>query len=137
MKMISSTSITSTSGVTLISLIGGLRLPRPPELTDIPIRRRSVPAHGPKGRETRRKRRGGAFPAARPRGAAGYSRSPQEWRRSEEHTSELQSLMRISYAVFCLKKKKKQIQKQTQLMGQQNETKKLNRTTNTLNTITY
>src|SRR3546814_1488668 len=30
--------------------------------------------------------------------------------RSEEHTSELQSLMRISYAVFCLKKKKKQTQ---------------------------
>src|SRR3546814_2356011 len=29
-------------------------------------------------------------------------------RRSEEHTSELQSLMRISYAVFCLKKKKKE-----------------------------
>src|SRR3546814_4294169 len=29
--------------------------------------------------------------------------------RSEEHTSELQSLMRISYAVFCLKKKKKYI----------------------------
>src|SRR3546814_4236674 len=28
------------------------------------------------------------------------------WHRSEEHTSELQSLMRISYAVFCLKKKK-------------------------------
>src|SRR3546814_5786156 len=28
-----------------------------------------------------------------------------EWKRSEEHTSELQSLMRISYAVFCLKKK--------------------------------
>src|SRR3546814_9046543 len=34
---------------------------------------------------------------------AGASRG----RRSEEHTSELQSLMRISYAVFCLKKKKK------------------------------
>src|SRR3546814_4472612 len=32
--------------------------------------------------------------------------------RSEEHTSELQSLMRISYAVFCLKKKKKQNQYQ-------------------------
>src|SRR3546814_10204027 len=30
-------------------------------------------------------------------------------RRSEEHTSELQSLMRISYAVFCLKKQKKYI----------------------------
>src|SRR3546814_2674182 len=32
--------------------------------------------------------------------------------RSEEHTSELQSLMRISYAVFCLKKKKRQINTQ-------------------------
>src|SRR3546814_5406492 len=32
------------------------------------------------------------------------------YRRSEEHTSELQSLMRISYAVFCLKKKKKEEQ---------------------------
>src|SRR3546814_6396142 len=32
-----------------------------------------------------------------------------EYRRSEEHTSELQSLMRISYAVFCLKKKKTNI----------------------------
>src|SRR3546814_8909899 len=30
-------------------------------------------------------------------------------RRSEEHTSELQSLMRISYAVFCLKKKNKKL----------------------------
>src|SRR3546814_10579227 len=30
----------------------------------------------------------------------------QNWRRSEEHTSELQSLMRNSYAVFCLNKKK-------------------------------
>src|SRR3546814_2553570 len=34
----------------------------------------------------------------------GYFRPPLH--RSEEHTSELQSLMRISYAVFCLKKKK-------------------------------
>src|SRR3546814_11124535 len=32
-------------------------------------------------------------------------------RRSEEHTSELQSLMRISYAVFCLKKKKQKVNK--------------------------
>src|SRR3546814_1268180 len=43
-------------------------------------------------------RRPGVPANARARGAA----------RSEEHTSELQSLMRISYAVFCLKKKKKQ-----------------------------
>src|SRR3546814_2553598 len=34
--------------------------------------------------------------------------------RSEEHTSELQSLMRISYAVFCLKKKKNTYQHTTQ-----------------------
>src|SRR3546814_5307756 len=35
------------------------------------------------------------------------------WTRSEEHTSELQSLMRISYAVFCLQKKKHIINKNT------------------------
>src|SRR3546814_3338947 len=34
--------------------------------------------------------------------------APRTQTRSEEHTSELQSLMRISYAVFCLKKKNKQ-----------------------------
>src|SRR3546814_1810673 len=34
-------------------------------------------------------------------------RRPTRRSRSEEHTSELQSLMRISYAVFCLKKKKR------------------------------
>src|SRR3546814_8478847 len=34
-------------------------------------------------------------------------RAMREAARSEEHTSELQSLMRISYAVFCLKKKKR------------------------------
>src|SRR3546814_2320328 len=37
----------------------------------------------------------------------GEERERGEAGRSEEHTSELQSLMRISYAVFCLKKKKK------------------------------
>src|SRR3546814_9622088 len=39
---------------------------------------------------------------------AGYCRALKEAgiERSEEHTSELQSLMRLSYAVFCLKKKK-------------------------------
>src|SRR3546814_15812681 len=48
--------------------------------------------------------------------ASSAGRTPQRGRRrarpgtdrSEEHTSELQSLMRISYAVFCLKKKKKE-----------------------------
>src|SRR3546814_7764573 len=44
-------------------------------------------------------------------------REPWVRSRSEEHTSELQSLMRISYAVFCLKKKNKQTNptKDTQL----------------------
>src|SRR3546814_1952460 len=37
--------------------------------------------------------------------------------RSEEHTTELQSLMRISYAVFCLKKKNKKTQHQLQLIN--------------------
>src|SRR3546814_8126668 len=42
----------------------------------------------------------------RAHGHAGSHRLPDAFR-SEEHTSELQSLMRTSYAVFCLKKKKK------------------------------
>src|SRR3546814_4075187 len=41
------------------------------------------------------------------RGLGGLDDDAVELARSEEHTSELQSLMRISYAVFCLKKKKK------------------------------
>src|SRR3546814_9272195 len=41
-----------------------------------------------------------------------YTTDPRvEPKRSEEHTSELQSLMRISYAVFCLKKKKQRSNK--------------------------
>src|SRR3546814_2542786 len=39
--------------------------------------------------------------------------------RSEEHTSELQSLMRISYAVFCLKKKNQKHNKQQQVRNTQ------------------
>src|SRR3546814_7605839 len=55
----------------------------------------------------RRARRGAARPFA-DRLALNRRRSQPvaRKRRSEEHTSELQSLMRISYAVFCLKKKK-------------------------------
>src|SRR3546814_6061935 len=41
-------------------------------------------------------------------GGAGACAPGPVLRRSEEHTSELQSLMRISYAVLCLKKKKKE-----------------------------
>src|SRR3546814_13196324 len=52
--------------------------------------RAAMPRHHPLGKRMRRQS-GTIFPS----------------RKSEEHTSELQSLMRISYAVFCLKKKKK------------------------------
>src|SRR3546814_4532487 len=43
---------------------------------------------------------------------AGHRKASDRLQRSEEHTSELQSLMRISYAVFCLTKKKTKNQKQ-------------------------
>src|SRR3546814_3868529 len=46
-------------------------------------------------------------PRSKDRRQAMRTTAPKAMRRSEEHTSELQSLMRISYAVFCLKKKKK------------------------------
>src|SRR3546814_4901869 len=49
-------------------------------------------------------------------------------RRSEEHTSELQSLMRISYAVFCLKKKKN---------DKKNDTRSTQQETNKRNTIKH
>src|SRR3546814_1036729 len=52
------------------------------------------------------------------------STAPPATTRSEEHTSELQSLMRISYAVFCLKKKKKTQNKNTK------ETKRAKRQNN-------
>src|SRR3546814_16925334 len=61
-------------------------------------------------RSARRARSPAPDPPALPRRArrrpSAHARREQE-DRSEEHTSELQSLMRISYAVFCLKKKKK------------------------------
>src|SRR3546814_2354089 len=47
-----------------------------------------------------------AGPCRWPHAAAGPADGRARTGRSEEHTSELQSLMRISYAVFCLKKKK-------------------------------
>src|SRR3546814_2259279 len=46
----------------------------------------------------------------------------QEIHRSEEHTSELQSLMRISYAVFCLKKKTSTPTQRSNVNATQNQT---------------
>src|SRR3546814_8701724 len=60
------------------------------------------PSPGAVGHPDARHRR----PDRRHHGALGLARYPgPRHSRSDEHTSELQSLMRISYAVFCLKKK--------------------------------
>src|SRR3546814_6543599 len=82
------------------------------------VRRRAGNAHGAGGhRDARRsdaaaaclldddRNEEGCQTQARVVDDVGLQREPARWR-SEEHTSELQSLMRISYAVFCLKKKK-------------------------------
>src|SRR3546814_7049628 len=84
---------------------------------------RVPPVPGQLYRRARRGAAGGRAPARRPAGGGGRLRAADQPRRrppadrkradlrhgdrarSEEHTSELQSLMRISYAVFCLKKK--------------------------------
>src|SRR3546814_8030670 len=86
-------------------------LATPPGPADNGILRSGKNANGSSGMPGDRGRRGrpggGPQPGPpRPRGGGGRSRHPDRQRRSEEHTSELQSLMRISYAVFCLKKKK-------------------------------
>src|SRR3546814_7634453 len=68
---------------------------------DRPCRRQPQPVTGVDGRQSawclRRDRRRGGAPL--------QNLFDVRFERSEEHTSELQSLMRISYAVFCLKKK--------------------------------
>src|SRR3546814_2585023 len=74
-------------------------------------RRAGVRAHDGRSRQARLRRpRSLVRRRRRFRGAAGNAAFRQLQRaasgRSEEHTSELQSLMRISYAVFCLKKTK-------------------------------
>src|SRR3546814_5201843 len=61
---------------------------------------------------------------------AGFRRPPAaRAKRSEEHTSELQSLMRNSYAVFCLKKKIKNNNNQTDKLEYTTNVKKYHRTT--------
>src|SRR3546814_17288825 len=108
-----------------------LRIRRPPRSTRTDTlfpTRRSSDLHGrsvDEGRDRRaaperRWRQTGGARRGRPQGGGergGRARAPRDLHhphrqpvsrtRSEEHTSELQSLMRISYAGFCLKKKKK------------------------------
>src|SRR3546814_2336812 len=59
-------------------------------------------------------------------GSEGERRPTERCERSEEHTSELQSLMRISYAVFCLKKKKKTTIQNEYKYTEQNDINTLN-----------
>src|SRR3546814_10445306 len=61
----------------------------------------------PPSRSIRASSPGSGSPAAWTTRSSAISQASIGMARSEEHTSELQSLMRISYAVFCLKKKKR------------------------------
>src|SRR3546814_7042850 len=80
-----------------------------------PLRRLRPPAPGFRGGvETAARRCTGHPDLPRARHEPGNSQARLPAPRSEEHTSELQSLMRISYAVFCLKKKKKNTHEQAQ-----------------------
>src|SRR3546814_1927389 len=63
--------------------------------------------------------------------------APEEGRRSEEHTSELQSLMRISYAGFCLKKKNIKQKAQYELRRRITSTPIHNKTTTDAQTLVH
>src|SRR3546814_4818638 len=67
---------------------------------------RQWPRQYPDSRRDRHDRRGLSAFLPEAGASAAACRTGRAHGRSEEHTSELQSLMRISYAVFCLKKKK-------------------------------
>src|SRR3546814_1145726 len=81
---------------------GGTEPERPQRISARPERPRDFPFPPSRGKPESRARQSLASNPVR-RTAA--SREDIRMPRSEEHTSELQSLMRISYAVFCLKKK--------------------------------
>src|SRR3546814_10339337 len=75
---------------------------------------RPGPLH-PAGRADLRQTRGGRHLGLWPAGGRAPYQFTRRGARSEEHTSELQSLMRISYAVFCLKKKKTETRENTSI----------------------
>src|SRR3546814_2057742 len=79
---------------------------------------------------TGRRERSSALACAQARCAGGavaheMARKPGFRRRSEEHTSELQSLMRISYAVFCLKKKTTRKNKKSRMLTKNYSTREM------------
>src|SRR3546814_3030353 len=99
--------------VWIFMLLFFVMIPRPPRSTRtdtlLPHTTLVRSAHSP------------AYSRSCPRETAPHHGTPAHIRvsgsRSEEHTSEFQSLMRISYAVFCLKKKKTSHQPHMQLIG--------------------
>src|SRR3546814_6707380 len=76
---------------------------------------RQKPGAGQLHRRYNADRCAGSGPRSNAVCGARFGEEPSSYGRSEEHTSELQSLMRISYAVFCLKKKKNKQTKQHNL----------------------
>src|SRR3546814_3151994 len=90
----------STRTDTLFPYTTLVRAPRPTPL--VPVQAGRAGGRGFAHRQQRRRR---ARRRCAPRACRRAPRFARTSRRSEEHTSELQSLMRISYAVFCLKKK--------------------------------
>src|SRR3546814_3553292 len=89
----------STRTDTLFPYTTLFRSRRPPSTSGPGCGHGRVPPTGGTPPETLRRARS-------PRSCGSCAPSRRRSGRSEEHTSELQSLMRISYAVFCLKKKK-------------------------------
>src|SRR3546814_5783860 len=90
-----------------IEPVHALRSPLPPSMQDdfgIAVRAEYM-AFGLQLRSDRREIINLAIEGQGKRAIVGQHRLRAACKRSEEHTSELQSLMRISYAVFCLKKK--------------------------------
>src|SRR3546814_14403453 len=100
----------STRTDTLFPYTTLFRSPRPdgpPRRAGTAARPPSLPRHHRLQHAGRVPHEGSGHHARRLRGRGRDRRRPQRaTARSEEHTSELQSLMRISYAVFCLKKTK-------------------------------
>src|SRR3546814_7822074 len=91
-----------TGVAALLDLLGDAAPPTAPEIPSSPV---AEPEPAPSTVPPPQMSLAPSQDRAEPSGAHFMAWLRQSIQRSEEHTSELQSLMRISYAVFCLKKK--------------------------------
>src|SRR3546814_3788409 len=96
---------TGGSMQTVFEALGGARGRRPGRQTGQRVHRYSRTEEGREGR---------FWQPFKPKNVSRFMQAAEKYDRSEEHTSELQSLMRISYAVFCLNKKKNETTHNTQ-----------------------